>query len=95
MARGAGYPGKKIHYPFQPYYSPQELRSLQLNDEYIGQLLLAQERNQQPSQNYATQVPGYRVSQTPIAVGPANYLSTTIFYGGIVFNQTKREVVYS
>ena len=34
-------------------YSSQELRNLQLNDECLGQLLLARERNQQPSQDYA------------------------------------------
>ena len=34
-------------------YSSRELRNLQLNDECLGQLLLARERNQQPSQDYA------------------------------------------
>ena len=38
-------------------YSPQQLRDMQLTDEYIGQLLQAKESNVQPSTNFAKSRP--------------------------------------
>ncbi|XP_065902263.1 uncharacterized protein [Dysidea avara] len=38
-------------------YSPQQLRSMQLDDDCIGQILRAKEQEQQPSTNFAKSQP--------------------------------------